>query len=45
VYRAKLKDSGEDVAVKVQRPGVLGTVTLDLYVMRIILKVRSSIRR
>ncbi|CAM9540171.1 unnamed protein product [Chrysoparadoxa australica] len=36
VYRAKLKD-GTPVAVKVQRPGVLGSVTLDLYVIRLML--------
>lgn len=33
VYKGKLK-TGEDVAVKVQRPGVLETVTIDLYVIR-----------
>jgi len=33
VYRAKLK-SGEEVAVKVQRPNLLPTLTLDLYLMR-----------
>ncbi|HTL89232.1 MAG TPA: AarF/ABC1/UbiB kinase family protein [Leptolyngbya sp.] len=33
VYRAKLK-SGEEVAVKVQRPDLLPTLTLDLYIMR-----------
>jgi predicted unusual protein kinase regulating ubiquinone biosynthesis (AarF/ABC1/UbiB family) len=33
VYRAKLK-TGEVVAVKVQRPDLLPTLTLDLYLMR-----------
>lgn len=33
VYRAKLY-TGEDVAVKVQRPRLLPTLTLDLYVIR-----------
>lgn len=33
VYRGKLM-TGEDVAVKVQRPGVLETVTVDLYIIR-----------
>jgi predicted unusual protein kinase regulating ubiquinone biosynthesis (AarF/ABC1/UbiB family) len=33
VYRAKLH-SGEEVAVKVQRPDLLPTLTLDLYLMR-----------
>lgn len=33
VYRAYLK-TGEEVAVKVQRPNLLPTLTLDLYIMR-----------
>ncbi len=33
VYRAKLH-SGEDVAVKVQRPGLIPILALDLYLMR-----------
>ncbi|MBW4574136.1 MAG: AarF/ABC1/UbiB kinase family protein [Aphanothece sp. CMT-3BRIN-NPC111] len=33
VYRARLH-SGEEVAVKVQRPNLLPTLTLDLYLMR-----------
>ena len=34
VYRATLRDSGDIVAVKVQRPAVLETVSLDLYLAR-----------
>ena len=34
VYRAKLRGSGEVVAVKVQRPGVQSLVSKDLYVLR-----------
>ncbi len=34
VYKAKLRGSGKQVAVKVQRPGVLETVSLDLYLAR-----------
>jgi predicted unusual protein kinase regulating ubiquinone biosynthesis (AarF/ABC1/UbiB family) len=34
VYRGTLRDSGVEVAVKVQRPFVLPTVALDLYMMR-----------
>lgn len=37
VYKAKLRNTGETVAVKIQRPKVLATVTRDLYVIRIIL--------
>ncbi|KAG7348012.1 protein kinase [Nitzschia inconspicua] len=34
VYKATLKATGESVAVKVQRPAVLETVSLDLYLAR-----------
>lgn len=34
VYRAKLRETGEIVAVKVQRPRILETVSKDLYVLR-----------
>ena len=34
VYRAKLRQGGEWVAVKVQRPGVQSLVSKDLYVLR-----------
>lgn len=34
VYKATLRSTGEEVAVKVQRPFVLETVSLDLYLMR-----------
>jgi len=34
VYKAKLKSNGDSVAVKVQRPAVLETVSLDLFLVR-----------
>ncbi|EPS72803.1 hypothetical protein M569_01954, partial [Genlisea aurea] len=34
VYKGRLKDSGDLVAVKVQRPFVLETVTVDLFIIR-----------
>ncbi|GIL78183.1 hypothetical protein Vretifemale_7622 [Volvox reticuliferus] len=34
VYRARLRLTGEEVAVKVQRPQALATISKDLYVMR-----------
>jgi aarF domain-containing kinase len=34
VYKATLASTGEAVAVKVQRPGVLETVSLDLHLVR-----------
>lgn len=42
VYKGKLKDTGEVVAVKVQRPAVLETVSIDLFVLR---KVGVFLRR
>ena len=42
VYKATLRGSGEEVAVKVQRPFVLETVSLDLHLARSLgLLVRS----
>ena len=34
VYKGRLRETGEAVAVKVQRPGVLANVALDLFIMR-----------
>lgn len=34
VYKATLKDSGETVAIKVQRPDMLKTFSLDLYIFQ-----------
>uniref|UniRef100_A0A7S3R8B9 Protein kinase domain-containing protein n=1 Tax=Dunaliella tertiolecta TaxID=3047 RepID=A0A7S3R8B9_DUNTE len=34
VYKGRLRGTGEAVAVKVQRPGVLETVTVDLFIIR-----------
>jgi predicted unusual protein kinase regulating ubiquinone biosynthesis (AarF/ABC1/UbiB family) len=34
VYKATLRSNGATVAVKVQRPGVLETVSLDLHLVR-----------
>ena len=34
VYKGKLKSNGDIVAVKVQRPAVLETVSVDLYILR-----------
>lgn len=34
VYKATLRSNGKLVAVKVQRPGVLETVSLDLHLAR-----------
>ncbi|PSC69658.1 putative aarF domain-containing kinase chloroplastic [Micractinium conductrix] len=34
VYKGTLRESGREVAIKVRRPGVLESVSLDLYLMR-----------
>ena len=34
MYKGRLKENGDLVAVKVQRPFVLETVTVDLFVIR-----------
>ncbi|KAI5068073.1 hypothetical protein GOP47_0016418 [Adiantum capillus-veneris] len=43
VYKAKLKDTGDIVAVKVQRPGVLEGICRDLYILRIGARLAQSI--
>jgi len=45
VYRATLRATGEEVAVKVQRPGALGTVSKDLYVLRRLADVTQPLIR
>jgi hypothetical protein len=35
VYKGTLRESGEEVAIKVQRPDLLGSIALDVYVLRI----------
>ena len=35
VYKARLRESGDEVAVKVQRPNLKPILTLDLYLMRL----------
>ena len=42
VYRATLRETGEDVAIKVQRPRVLRDVALDLFMMRSLAPVWSK---
>jgi hypothetical protein len=36
VYRATLAADGQEVAVKVQRPGVATSIALDVYVLRLV---------
>ncbi|KAH7278617.1 hypothetical protein KP509_38G049100 [Ceratopteris richardii] len=43
VYKAKLRESGDIVAVKVQRPGVLEGICRDLYILRIVARFAQSL--
>ncbi len=44
VYRGKLKDGGRDVAVKVQRLGILGEIALDLHVLRLLTPIQTRLQ-
>eukprot|EP00871_Galdieria_phlegrea_P001954 jgi/Galph1/275/GphlegSOOS_G5108.1 len=44
VYYARLIATGEEVAIKVQRPDMLKKVTLDLYVMRKVASVMEKVQ-
>eukprot|EP01025_Chloroclados_australasicus_P008476 TRINITY_DN1300_c1_g1_i1.p1 TRINITY_DN1300_c1_g1~~TRINITY_DN1300_c1_g1_i1.p1 ORF type:complete len:625 (-),score=96.31 TRINITY_DN1300_c1_g1_i1:378-2252(-) len=43
VYKAILRDTGEEVAIKVQRPGVEPTIVRDLFIFRIIAQFLNGI--
>lgn len=45
VYKARLRDGGSEVAVKVQRPDMLRKVSLDLYVLRKVARVLKKVQR
>ena len=45
VYRARVRATGQEVAVKVQRPAALATISKDLYVMRRAVGVYEKIVR
>lgn len=45
VYKATLRESGEEVAVKVQRPLLLETLALDLFILRTVASVAQSVRQ
>jgi len=36
VYKAKLRSSGEEVAVKVQRPGIMNQIAVDMHILRVV---------
>lgn len=41
VYRGTLASNGKDVAVKVQRPGILAEIALDLHVLRVLTPLQT----
>ena len=44
VYRGTLASTGQDVAVKVQRPGILAEIALDLYVLRLLTPIQTTLQ-
>lgn len=44
VYKARLRENGEEVAIKVQRPDMLRKVSLDLYCMKRVAKLAESVQ-
>jgi hypothetical protein len=43
VYRGLLASNGKEVAVKVQRPGILSEIALDLYILRLISPLQTRL--
>ena len=43
-YRGKLASNGKEVAVKVQRPGILAEIALDLHVLRILTPIQTILQ-
>ena len=41
VYRGTLASNGKDVAVKVQRPGILAEIALDLHILRVLTPLQT----
>jgi len=44
VYRGILRSNGKDVAVKVQRPGILSEIALDLYILRLLSPIQTKLQ-
>jgi len=44
VYRGTLASTGQDVAVKVQRPGILAEIALDLHVLRLLTPIQTILQ-
>lgn len=44
VYKGTLASTGREVAVKVQRPGILAEIALDLHVLRILTPIQTTLQ-
>eukprot|EP00538_Stauroneis_constricta_P000412 CAMPEP_0119563014 /NCGR_PEP_ID=MMETSP1352-20130426/22222_1 /TAXON_ID=265584 /ORGANISM="Stauroneis constricta, Strain CCMP1120" /LENGTH=973 /DNA_ID=CAMNT_0007611537 /DNA_START=26 /DNA_END=2944 /DNA_ORIENTATION=- len=44
VYRGTLAANGKDVAVKIQRPGILAEIALDLHVLRVLTPIQTVLQ-
>jgi predicted unusual protein kinase regulating ubiquinone biosynthesis (AarF/ABC1/UbiB family) len=44
VYKGVLAANGKEVAVKVQRPGILSEIALDLYILRLLSPVQTILQ-
>lgn len=44
VYKGVLAANGKEVAVKVQRPGILAEIALDLYILRLLSPVQTILQ-
>jgi len=44
VYKGKLAVNGKDVAVKIQRPGILAEIALDLYILRLLTPIQTRLQ-
>ena len=44
VYRGVLAANGKEVAVKVQRPGILAEIALDLYILRLLSPIQTILQ-
>lgn len=44
VYKAKLRENGQEVAIKVQRPDMLRKVSLDLYCLKFVARLAGTVQ-
>ena len=44
VYKGRLRSNGKEVAVKVQRPGILAEIALDLHVLRVLTPIQTTLQ-